>query len=166
VSAIVSDSSPLNYLALLSDFDLLRQLYQTLIIPPAVHEEVVIRGADYPVGQAVRDALERWIFVADTPDDGRVELLRVDYGIDRGESEAIIVAETLAGASLLMDERRGVRCARSRGLIVTRTPMIYANAKILGMIGSVGQKLDDLRRVGFRLTDEHYQLILKEAGEL
>ena len=35
VSAGVSDSSPLNYLALLSDFDLLRQVYRTLVIPPA-----------------------------------------------------------------------------------------------------------------------------------
>jgi len=43
--------------------------------------------------------------------------------------------------------------------------MIYANAKILGLIGSVGQKLDDVRRVGFRLSDEHRQLILKEVGE-
>ena len=36
MSAVVSDSSPLNYLALLSDFDLLRQIYGTLVIPPEV----------------------------------------------------------------------------------------------------------------------------------
>jgi predicted nucleic acid-binding protein len=34
VSEVVSDSSPLNYLALLSDFDLLRQIYRTVVIPP------------------------------------------------------------------------------------------------------------------------------------
>jgi predicted nucleic acid-binding protein len=33
VSAVVSDSGPLNYLALLSDFDLLRQIYHTVVIP-------------------------------------------------------------------------------------------------------------------------------------
>ena len=33
-------------------------------------------------------------------------------------------------APVLMDERRGVRCARSRGLVVIRTPLIYADAKI------------------------------------
>ena len=47
-----------------------------------------------------------------------------------------------------MDERRGVRCARSRGLVVIRTPLIYADAKILGLIGSVQEKLDELRSRG------------------
>jgi predicted nucleic acid-binding protein len=57
VSAVVSDSSPLNYLALLSDFDLLRQIYRTVVIPPAVYREVVESGADYPVAKAVEAAL-------------------------------------------------------------------------------------------------------------
>src|ERR1019366_795098 len=56
VSAVVSDSSPLNYLALLSDFDLLRQIYHTVVIPPAVHREVVESGADYSVRQTVAAA--------------------------------------------------------------------------------------------------------------
>ena len=69
-------------------------------------------------------------------------------------------------ASLLMDERRGIQCARSRGLSVTRAPMIYASAKILGLIDRVAPTLDQLRHAGFRLSDEHYGLILKEVGEL
>ena len=39
MSVVVSDSSPLNYLALLSDFELLRQIYGALVIPPPVHFE-------------------------------------------------------------------------------------------------------------------------------
>ena len=65
-----------------------------------------------------------------------------------------------------MDERRGVRCARARGITVIRTPMIYADAKILGLINSIRTKLDDLRLQGFRLSDRHYELILRELGEL
>ena len=53
MSAVVSDSTPLNYLALLSDFDLLRRLYGTLIIPPAVYREVIESGSEYPVAAAV-----------------------------------------------------------------------------------------------------------------
>jgi hypothetical protein len=41
---------------------------------------------------------------------------------------------------LLMDERRGVRCARLRGMTVIRTLLIYADAKILGLVGSVREK--------------------------
>jgi hypothetical protein len=166
VSAVVSDSSPLNYLALLSDFDLLRQIYGTLIIPPAVHREVVERGGAYPVGKAVKAALGDWISVADAPDSAQVVSLRREHRLDLGESEAILVAETLGKPLLLMDERRGVRCARARGITVIRTPLIYADAKILGLIGGVREKLDDLRMRGFRLSDRHYELILKELGEL
>lgn len=65
-----------------------------------------------------------------------------------------------------MDERRGVKCARSRGLTVIRTPLIYADAKILGLIGNIRQKLDDLRAHRFHLSDNHYEMILKELDEL
>ncbi len=95
-----------------------------------------------------------------------VQPLLKDHRLDLGEGEAIVVAETLGGAPLLMDERQGVHCARSRGMIVIRTPMIYAEAKILGLIDSVREKLDGLRSRGFRLADRHYEQILLEVAEL
>ena len=166
MSAVVSDSSPLNYLALLSDFDLLRQIYGNLVIPPAVYHEVVERGANYPVGKAVSAALGEWISVAEAPDAAQIISLRREHRLDPGESEAILIAEALGKAVLLMDEQRGVRCARLRGMTVIRTPLIYADAKILGLIGSVREKLDELRTHGFRLSGRHYELILQELGEL
>ncbi len=166
MSAVVSDSSPLNYLALLSDFDLLRQIYGTLVIPPAMYREVVEQGAAYPVGKAVQAALDEWISVAESPDNAKTLSLRREYRLDLGESEAILVAEALGKVPLLMDERRGVRCARQRGITVIRTPLIYADAKILGLISNIREKLDELRRVGFRLADVHYERILQELGEL
>jgi predicted nucleic acid-binding protein len=166
VSAVVSDSSPLNYLALLSDFDLLRLIYHTVVIPPAVYREVVESGADYPVAKAVQSALGNWIFVAEVPRPEKVATLRSAFHLDLGESEAILVAEALGNTPVLMDERRGVQCARSRGVAVIRTPLIYANAKILGLIGSVQDKLDELRSHGFRLADRHYEQIRRDLGEL
>lgn len=165
MSAVVSDSSPLNYLALLSDFHLLREIYGSLVIPPAVYREVVESGGDYPVAAAVRAAVGSWISVAGVPAGDQVTGLQRACRLDRGEAEAIAVAESLGGITLLMDEQRGVRCARSRGLSVVRTPMIYAEAKLAGLIGSVRQKLDELRDQGFRLSDRHYEMILDELGE-
>ena len=166
MSAVVSDSSPLNYLALLSDFDLLRKIYGTLLVPPAVQREVTESGVKYPVAAAVQAALGEWISVAPIPDALEVGILQREYHLDLGESEAIIVAESLGKLSLLMDDRRGVKCARSRGLTVIRTPLIYADAKILGLIDDLRQKLDDMRANGYRLSDHHYEMILKELGEL
>lgn len=146
MSTVVSDSSPLNYLALLSDFDLLRLIYRTVVIPPAVYHEVVESGADYPVSKAVKAALGNWIFVAEAPSPEQVATLRSAFHLDLEESEAILVAEALGNTPVLMDERRGVQCARSRGVVVIRTPRIYAN--------------------GFRLADRHYDQILRDLGEL
>ena len=164
--AAVSDSSPLNYLALMWDFDLLRRIYGAIVIPPAVYREVVDSGADYPVRKAVQTALGDWISVAEPPDPAQVAAFCGAFRLDLGEGEAILVAEALGNTPVLMDERRGVRCARSRGIVVIRTPLIYAQAKILGLAGSVRDKLDELRSHGFRLSDRHYERILKDLGEL
>jgi predicted nucleic acid-binding protein len=94
-----------------------------------------------------------------------VATLRSAFHLDLGESEAILVAEALRNAPVPMDKRRGVRCARSRGLVVIRTPLIYADAKILGLIDSVREKLDELRSHGFRLSTHHYEQILEDLGE-
>ena len=76
------------------------------MIPPAVHREVVERGAVYPVGKAVRSALGEWISVAPA-DVTRVDDLRREHRLDLGEGEAILVAESMGKVPLLMDERRG-----------------------------------------------------------
>ncbi len=107
-----------------------------------------------------------WISGAGSLDAATVAALQREDRLDLGESEAILVAGTLANVPLLMDERRGVRCARLRGATVIRTPLIYAQAKHLGLIGSVREKLDQLKLQGFRLSDQHYKLILEELGEL
>ena len=127
--------------------------------------EVVLSGEAYPVGRAVQSALGSWITVAAPPAAERVADLRKTYGLDAGESEAILVAEALGNTAVLMDERRGVQCARSRGIFVIRILLIYANAKLLGLIGSVQGKLDELRSRGFRLSDSHYRQILESLGE-
>jgi predicted nucleic acid-binding protein len=42
--AVVADSSPLIYLAALSDFYFLKELFGSVLIPPAVYREVVRQG--------------------------------------------------------------------------------------------------------------------------
>ena len=117
MKVVVSDSSPLNYLALLSDFDLLRQLYGTVVIPPAAYREVVERGAGYPVQEAVRGAMGAWIMLAEAPNPTTVLALLQNHRLDLGEAEAIIVVETLGGTPLLMDERQGVNKRRPRSSV-------------------------------------------------
>ena len=50
-------------------------------------------------------------------------------------------------------------------MTVIRTPLIYADAKILGLVANIRLKLDALRVNGFHLSDSHYEMILEELGE-
>ena len=85
--------------------------------------------------------------------------------IQDGESEAIVLAEEIQAATLLMDEQQAVACARRLGIRVVRTPLIYAEAKLRGLIPSVRVKLDALREHGFWLKEQAYLAVLREAGE-
>ena len=81
---VVSDTSPLSYFHQIGRLALLQSLYEEIIIPPAVENE--LRAA--PALHAVFD----WSLIRVVPPVSvhRVEELLGE--LDRGESEAIIVA--------------------------------------------------------------------------
>jgi hypothetical protein len=161
----VADSSPLIYLAALSDIHFLRDLFGPIVIPPAVYREVVEHGTGFPVQGEVEAALDDWIAIKAVPNRRKIEELCGTACLDIGEAEAIILAQESQAERLLLDDQRAVGCARELGLNVTRTPVIYAEAKLRGWIPSVREKLDVLRKQGFRLSERHYRLVLKEIGE-
>jgi uncharacterized protein len=56
---IVSDTSPINNLAAINQLDLLRQLYNTVIIPEAVYRELT--ETEVPVAGATEVQTLDWI---------------------------------------------------------------------------------------------------------
>ena len=82
-----------------------------------------------------------------------------------GESEALALARQQSTDVLLLDEARAVRCAREMGLPVLRTVGLLLQAKAQGHLGSVQPALDQLRIVGFRLSESVYQAALRHAYE-
>jgi len=87
--------------------------------------------------------------------------------LDQGEAEAIVLAHTMAGARLLLDERRGRAVAQSLGLPVTGTAGILLAAKAVGLLTEIRPLLDALiHEHDFRLSERHYAQVLSEAGEM
>jgi predicted nucleic acid-binding protein len=161
----VSDSSPLIFLSALRDLDLLRQIVGEIFIPRAVYREVVVDGHGKPRAEEVERAMGNWISVVGAKDTSKVTKIMDVAGLQSGESEAIVLADQLHIGAIVLDDQQAVLEARSRGLTVLRTPAIYLAAKRAGLIAGVKPKLDTLRTVGFRLRDDHYQLILDRAEE-
>jgi predicted nucleic acid-binding protein len=164
--AVVADSSPLIYLAALSDFHFLKELFGSVLIPPAVYREVVQQGHGFPVKGAVEAALGDWLSVRIIQDMRQVAEVSRAGRLHAGESEAIVLAQECHADRLLLDDQRGVRYARGVGIAVTRTPVIYGEAKLRGWIPNVQEKLDALPKLGFRLKDQDYRLVLAKVGEL
>jgi hypothetical protein len=82
-----------------------------------------------------------------------------------GEAEVIaLAAETVADLALI-DESRGRKVARSRGLRVAGTLAVLLRAKRRGLISVVRDEVDRLLETGFWLDDELRDAVLRAAGE-
>ena len=73
-SIIVADSSPLISLAIIEQLALLPQLYQRILAPPAVWDEVTVQGVGLPSALAVSQV--DWLEI-EVPDAASVEPLSI-----------------------------------------------------------------------------------------
>jgi len=112
---VVADSSPLHYLILIEQVQLLQRLYSEVVIPEEVLSELTRFGAPSRVRE--------WLLVA--PSWLRVEsvsserIATVSESLDLGERAALALAETLRADLLLIDEAAGRREASRRHIRVT-----------------------------------------------
>ena len=105
---VVPDAGPLIYLAAAGKLEVLVQLYDRVVVPLVVYDEIVVAGAGLPGSTEVSAA--RWLEVEDFAPDPTLA-----GKLDRGEAAVIPLAERL-GAMLLCDDARGRAEARRRGL--------------------------------------------------
>jgi predicted nucleic acid-binding protein len=162
---VVSDTSPITNLAVIGQLDLLRQLYNHIVIPEAVYSEMVAAGK--PVPGAVEVQTLSWIQVQSVKDSQRVYTFQTNQNnIDLGEAEAITLALELNADLLLMDERRGRALAQNCGLNVTGLLGVLLQAKGKGLIRMVKPVIDELiEKADFRLNNKLYLTVLEAADE-
>lgn len=126
---IVSDTSPLHYLVLAGQVEVLRQLYSRVLCPREIVAELSHPHAPAPV-RLWAQALPAWIEVCDAPAWKHPELER----LDAGEAAAIRLARELHADVLLIDERRGRQVAGRLGLRVAGVLAVLADAAKAGLL--------------------------------
>lgn len=161
MTTVIADATPLIYLAAIGQFDVLGILYGRVVIPSAVYEEVVVQGAGQPGAAETAGAV--WVERQAVSDLAKVTRLQTD--LDRGECEAIILAEELHADLVVMDETAGRRVLASRGIAFIGTVGVLMQAKQRGLIEALKPELDRLRACGFHLTDRVYRACLMVVGE-
>lgn len=160
---VVSDTSPITNLAAIGQLDLLRQLYDSVIIPLAVYNEMV--SVDRVVPGTLEVQTFDWIQTQTVADSNRV--VEIQENIHLGEAEAIVLALELEADLLLMDERRGRAVAMSYGVNVTGLLGVLLQAKRNGLLSAVKPVIHQLmEQVDFRISSQLYVEILQTAGEL
>jgi predicted nucleic acid-binding protein len=158
----ISDSSPLILYGRLGRLDLLRNVFNEILIPRAVSDEVLASGGSLPGAGPVAGA--HWINVLPVrhvapPDDPL-------WGLGSGERDAILLVEDLSRKfAVLLDDRPARGVARRRGLLVYGSAGVLILAKESGLIDAVRPELDRLRSAGLYLDERTYGEALSIAGE-
>lgn len=153
MSLVVSDTGPVHYLVLTNSEQLLPELFQKIIIPFSVLEE--LRHEKTP--GAVREwanALPQWVSVE------RADPVKTDVPLDPGELEAISLAMKLKAGLLLIDEKSGRGVARRLHLRVIGTIGILEQASERGLI-DFEKAMGVLRATNFHLSDAVLDAALK-----
>jgi uncharacterized protein len=162
VIVVVSDTSPITSLAAIDQLDLLRQLYQQIIIPQAVYDEMVNLANLVP--GAIEVQTSPWIETRQATN--RVLVAELQEELDIGESEAIALAIEIQADRLLIDEYPGRTVASRLGLKFTGVLGVLLSAKHKGLISLVKPVMDDLIvQASFRISSQVYAGILQAADE-
>jgi len=158
--SIVADSGPILSCARANRLELLHQVITDLIIPDAVYEEIVIRGAGKPGSAEVQGA--SWIRRLSVRDRAFVDQLPPKLHL--GEREAIALAKE-QGAALLVDEREARREALHQGIAVMGSLKVLREAKTRGIIPRVTPILDELIAAGLYISEALYEAFLRQLDE-
>lgn len=159
---IVSNASPLIGLARIGKIDILPRLYGSILVPTAVWEEVVVRGAGQPGADQIASA--PWVESRVPQNHSLVRALQQD--LDAGEAAAIALALEVQPVFLLMDERLGRETARHLGMCCLGTVGVLVEAKRKGLLPTVGECLFALRDVaGFHLNEALVRKVISDEGE-
>ena len=159
----MANSSVLIALGSLGRLDLLeRRFPEGIVVPAAFWHEVVETGAGRAGAVAVASA--KWITVEAVRDESRVQEFFRD--LDLGESEALALAMEKSAAIVLLDEKDARQMATQLGLAPLGTVGMLIWACRSGLIGSLREQLDALRRQGkFRISQTLYAAALRAVGE-
>ncbi len=113
----VVNATPLIALARVDQLALLNQLFDEVLVPPAVYQEVTVQGVNLPGAALVMQS--DWIRVQAPVTPPTIEPLLL--GLDAGEMEVLLLAQDVQPAQVVIDERIGRRVAQALRIPLTGT---------------------------------------------
>jgi len=157
---VVSDASPLHYLILIDEIEIIPRTVNSIVIPATVFRELNAERTP----QKIKDYLVNlpdWLTIAD--DTGIIdEELKT---LDPGEREAILLFEQLSADGLLIDDKLGREIAESRGIKVLGTLGLLEIAADAGLL-DFAKSLDKIKSAGFFVSAALERDFLSKRGPM
>jgi hypothetical protein len=163
---IVSNATPLIYLAKTDNLNLLKAIANQVYIPEAVFQEVVIEGKRLGEKNAYRVEKcinQGWLRVKEVKN-----LLSFDFPLHYGELEVISLAGQEGIKKVLIDDAKARSLADLAGLKPVGTLWVILQAVKNRML-DFDEFLSTLERIihsGFYLKDEVYIKVIRKARQL
>jgi predicted nucleic acid-binding protein len=156
---VISDTTPLNYLVLIGQQELLARLFERVIIPRAVWTELQAEATPEPV-RAWFDSQPKWLEVRQANLPADAALAALGYG----EQEAILLAQELNADLLLIDDKDGRLEAMRRNLSIVGTLGVLDKAAERGLL-DLPETLARLQQTTFRVHTELITAMLEQDAE-
>lgn len=143
----VADTSPICYLVLIGEINLLPELFENVLLPSAVVAELLHEDAPQAVQDWAAD-LPQWITVRDVSDHSAAGMEK----LQAGERAAIVAAESIeADLVVLLDEKSARRVATDRGIQITGTLGVLGQAADRELV-DLASAIDRLTKTTFRCS--------------
>ncbi len=138
----------------------LNDLFERVLIPPAVKDELDAMRPGLSVGD-----LSTYGFVEVRAPQDQNQVQQFLRTLDRGESEALALALEIGTQLILMDESSGRAVAAQHSIVPLGALGVLLRAKSRGLIPVVRPLIDKLDQLGFFMSDELKNNVLRLAGE-
>lgn len=155
MAVVISDTTPLHYLILIGQENILKKLYGEIVVPPAVLQELGHSSAPSEISNWAKSP-PAWVTIR-TPYFVPQSFDLLDYG----ERQALALAQEIKADLVLLDDKVARRFAEQISLKVKGTLGVVADAAKMGLL-NFRETVEQLQRTTMHLDAKLAQRIIEE----
>lgn len=152
MAIVICDTSSLIKLSMTETLDFLPELFQTVVIPRAVHQECP---------PTLRAQIDSFGFSLETPKT----CVFVQFGAGEREALNLALDEAWAGAFVLTDDRKAINAAARTGIKTITAFDFFTVLKLTHRIADTRLLVQKLRNVGEGINTAELKRMLEQTGE-
>ena len=162
---VISDTTPIVSLLKIDKLELLRDLFEEVVVPEAVYDELTSNDVFAEEAKAIASC--PYLLKKIVENKEAVSVLQLATGLHLGESEALVLANALHADLVLLDERPGREVAQNMDLDFTGTIGILSTAFRKGLLASdeVEGCIDALKQSGRHISEALYRQLIATVGQ-